>query len=56
MPPFFMVHPIDIYELKAKLHRLKNNLNSENKTWQEKELANKYLNKVLDYVNELQLY
>ena len=51
-----MVHINDIYELKARLYRLKHNLNSENKSWQDKELANKYLNKVIDYVNELQLY
>lgn len=51
-----MVHNTDIYALKAKLDRLKHDLNSESKTWQEKELANKYLNKAMDYVNELQLY
>jgi hypothetical protein len=51
-----MVNITDIYNLKSKLNRLKHDLNSENKSWQEKELANKYLNKVLDYVNELQLY
>jgi hypothetical protein len=47
--------PSDIYTLKAKLYRLKHDLNAENKSWQEKELANKYLNKVLDYVDEVQL-
>lgn len=51
-----MVHYTDIFELKARLNKLKHELNSENKTWQEKELANKYLNKAIDYVNELQLY
>jgi hypothetical protein len=51
-----MVHIKDIYELKARLNRLKHDLNAENKSWQEKELANKYLNKAIDYVNELQLY
>jgi hypothetical protein len=51
-----MVHIKDVYELKAKLNRLKHDLNAENKSWQEKELANKYLNKAIDYVNELQLY
>jgi hypothetical protein len=51
-----MVHIRDVYELKARLNRLKHDLNSENKSWQEKELANKYLNKAIDYVNELQLY
>lgn len=51
-----MVNYTDIYALKTKLNRLKHDLNSENKTEQEKELANKYLNKAMDYVNELQLY
>jgi hypothetical protein len=51
-----MVHIKDVYELKAKLNRLKHDLNAENKSWQKKELANKYLNKAIDYVNELQLY
>ena len=51
-----MVHINDIYELKARLYRLKHNLNSENKSLQDKELANKYLDKAIDYVNELQLY
>lgn len=51
-----MVHYTDVYALKAKLNRLKHNLNAENKSWQEKELANKYLNEAINYVNELQLY
>lgn len=51
-----MVDYKDIYSLKAKLDTLKHKLYSEQKSWQEKELANKYLNQAIDYVNELQLY
>lgn len=51
-----MVHYADIYELKARLNKLKHELDSEKKSNWEKELANKYLNKAIDYVNELQLY
>ena len=49
-----MITITDIYHLKAKLNRLKHNLNAENRSWQEKEFANKYLNQVLDYVKELE--
>jgi hypothetical protein len=48
-----MITITDIYQLKARVHRLKHDLNSENRSWQEKEFANKYLNKVLDYIDEL---
>lgn len=51
-----MVNYTDIFILKSKLNKLKHELNNENKTFEEKQLANKYLNKVFDYVNELQLY
>ena len=51
-----MVHITDIYELKARLNELKHELNRENRYQGEKDLANKYLNKAIDYVNELQLY
>jgi hypothetical protein len=51
-----MVDYRDIYSLKAKLDKLKHQLYSESKSWQEKELANKYLNQAIDFVNELQLY
>ena len=51
-----MVHYTDIFELKARLDKLKHELDSENKTWQEKQLAHKYLNKAMDYVNELRLH
>jgi hypothetical protein len=51
-----MVHITDIYELKARLDGLKHQLDNEVKAWHEKELAHKYLNKAIDYVNELQLY
>ena len=51
-----MVHLTDIYELKAKLNNLKSKLYREDKSLNEKELAHKYLNQAIDYVNELQLY
>ena len=51
-----MVHLTDIYELKAKLNKLKSDLFRENASFEQKELAHKYLNQVIDYVNELQLY
>ncbi len=51
-----MVHVSDILELKAKLDGLKHQLYNEPAHPYDKELANKYLNKVIDYVNELQLY
>jgi len=51
-----MVDYKDIYSLKAKLDMLKHRLYSEPKSWQEKELANKYLNQAIDFVDELQLY
>jgi hypothetical protein len=55
-PLFFMVHITDIFELKARLNGLKYQLENEKISWQEKQLAHKYLNKAIDYVNELQLY
>ena len=51
-----MVLITDIYELKARLDGLKHQLENENLLWYEKQLAHKYLNKAIDYVNELQLY
>jgi hypothetical protein len=51
-----MVDYKDIYSLKVKLDKLKDKLYSESKSWEDKELANKYLNQAIDYVNELQLY
>jgi hypothetical protein len=51
-----MVHITDIYELKTRLDGLKHQLENENLPWHEKQLAHKYLNKAMDYVNELQLY
>jgi hypothetical protein len=51
-----MIHLTDIYELKARLNGLKHDLDREPSTWEQRELANKYLNKAIDYVNELQLY
>ena len=49
-----MITNTDIFALKAKIHRLKHNLNAENRSWQEKEFGNKYLNYVLDYIAELE--
>ena len=51
-----MVHYKDIHELKARLNKLKHQLDTEPTNIREKELAHKYLNKAIDYVNELQLY
>ena len=51
-----MVHVNDIYELKSRLDKLKHQLDKEYRSPVEKELAHKYLNKAIDYVNELQLY
>lgn len=53
-----MVHYTDIYALKAKLYKLKFELNQENLYHYDdpKRLANKYLDKAIDYVDELQLY
>jgi hypothetical protein len=51
-----MVHVNDVYELKARLNKLKHELDREYKSPIEKELAHKYLSKAIDYVNELQLY
>jgi len=51
-----MVHITDIYELKARLFKLKHELDKEQRYPGEKELAHKYLNQAIDYVNELQLY
>ncbi len=53
-----MVHLTDIYELKAKLDKLKHELDREESYHFDdpKRLAHKYLNKAIDYVNELQLY
>lgn len=48
-----MIHITDIYELKAKIHKLKQQLDNEPKWQYEKDLANKYLNKVLELVDEL---
>jgi len=55
-PLFFMVDYKDIYSLKAKLDKLRHRLYSEPKSREDKELANKYLNQAIDFVNELQLY
>jgi PIN domain nuclease of toxin-antitoxin system len=51
-----MVGATDIYELKSKVHKLKLQLDQEPKSWQEKDLANRYLNKVLDSIDEIRLF
>jgi hypothetical protein len=51
-----MVHATDIYALKAKLFKLKHQVDQDSMYQGERELVHKYLNKVLDYVDELQLY
>jgi len=51
-----MVHITDIFELKARFDGLKHQLENEQLSCHEKELSHKYLNKAIDYVNELQLY
>jgi hypothetical protein len=51
-----MVHVADIFELKARLNKLKHQLDKESANDQEKYLAHKYLSTAIDYVNELQLY
>ena len=55
-PLFFMVNYTDIYALKEKLYKLKHELYREYKSPAEKDLAHKYLNEAINYVNELQLY
>ena len=51
-----MVDYNDIYELKARLNKLKHQIDKECRHPAERELAHKYLSKAIDYVNELQLY
>ena len=51
-----MIGLTDIFTLKARLDKLKHELDKEYKSPSEKELAHKYLSKAIDYVNELQLY
>ena len=51
-----MIHVTDIYALKQKLFKLKLQVDQEQMYPGEKELVHKYLNKVLDYVDELQLH
>ena len=50
------IFPTDIYALKAKIFKLKHDLNQEPMYPGERELVHKYLNKVIDYVDELQLH
>lgn len=50
------IFPTDIYALKAKLYSLKLQVDKDPMYPGERELVHKYLNKVIDYVDELQLY
>ena len=51
-----MVNITDIFELKAKLNDLKHKLDREPRSPYEKELAHRYLSKVIDYVNEIRTF
>lgn len=50
-----MINIIDIYNLKSKVYKLKIQLDNEPTNIFEQELAQKYLSKVIDYINELPL-
>jgi hypothetical protein len=50
---FFMIDITDIYALKAKIYKLKHKVNEEIVFSNDKLVVNKYLNKVLDYIDEL---
>ena len=52
---FFMIHITDIYSLQSKIHKLKFRVNDEQISDHEKRMINKYLNEVLDYIDELRL-
>ena len=47
-------NPLDKDELKTRVHKLKHEIDNEPETfWQgDKDLANKYLNRVLDIIDE----
>jgi hypothetical protein len=48
-----MIDITDIYALKAKIYKLKHKVNEEIVFSNDKLVVNKYLNKVLDYIDEL---
>jgi hypothetical protein len=48
-----MIHPTDVYTLKAKVHKLKHKLYAEPSSIHEKQLAERYLNEVLFLLEEL---
>jgi hypothetical protein len=50
-----MITNSDIFELKAKLDKLKLALDNEPANIHEKDLAHRYMNKVLDLVDQLRL-
>lgn len=48
-----MIHITDVYTLKARVDKLKHQIDQEYKTTSEKELAHKYVNKVMNLIDEL---
>lgn len=51
-----MIHNTDIFELKAKLNKLKLKLDEEPANIYEKTLANRYLNEVLHLVEQIRIF
>jgi hypothetical protein len=51
-----MIHITDVYALKAKVEKLKRKLNTEEISDYEKTITHRYLNDVLDYIDELRLH
>lgn len=51
-----MTHITDVYGLKAKVEKLKHKLNKELISEDEKLVTHRYLNEVLDYIDEFKLH
>jgi hypothetical protein len=51
-----MIHITDIYALKAKINKMKYEIDKENCDPHSKWLAHHYMNKVLDSIDELRLH
>jgi hypothetical protein len=47
-----MVTTADVYALRAKLNQLKQQLYYEQISQEQKDVANRYLNRVIDYVEQ----
>jgi hypothetical protein len=47
-----MVTTADVYALRAKLNQLKRQLYYEQISQEQKDVANRYLNRVIDYVEQ----